>query len=344
MPRILIVDDNTDMLDTLEHLFRFYEYTVLKAENGKEALEVCDREQPDVIIMDALMPVMDGFEALKHLKANSRLKDIPVIFLTANYTEDEHRVMGLELGADDYILKPFNAKELVSRVKSLLNKKQLIENLRQVNLKLAREQWQTSQEVEKLRQLTMEMEKNQMVDPLTGLYNEEFFRKRLAEEFLRAKRYNLDLSLVLIDVDFLKKINESYGEQTGDYVLMKLANVILNNTRQTDIVFRRQRNQFAILLPNTNETGAFYEAERVRSAVQQTAFLEEYFDQAETVSSRRRQKFEQLTVSAGIATFQEDMENDQALIQRAKEALTKAKALGRNMTVRYSKLKEAEDV
>jgi DNA-binding response OmpR family regulator len=119
MPKALIVDDNDDMLDTLEHLFHFYEFEVVRAVNGQEGIQVAENENPDIIILDALMPVMNGFDACKFLKNSPRTKDIPVVFLSANYIEDEHRILGLELGADDYILKPFNAKELKTIVKEL---------------------------------------------------------------------------------------------------------------------------------------------------------------------------------------------------------------------------------
>ena len=122
MAKILVVDDNIDMLDTLEHLFGFYEFEVLRAENGKVGLEIAEKEQPGIILLDALMPVMDGFEACEKLKQNPKTKEIPVIFLSANFTGQEHRKKGLELGADDYMLKPFNAKELISKINLLLHR------------------------------------------------------------------------------------------------------------------------------------------------------------------------------------------------------------------------------
>lgn len=341
MPNILIVDDNVDMLDTLEHLFRFYEFEVFRAENGQEALEVCKTVYPDIILLDALMPVMNGFETIKKLKQSTKTRDIPVIFLSANYVEDEHRVLGFELGADDYILKPFNAKELITRVKSVLNKKQIIEKLRRDNQSLAQAQQYSSKELDKLRKLAADLEKSKIIDPLTGLYNEQSFLKRLEEEFHRAVRYKQELSLVFVDVDLFQKINEVYGEQTGDYVLMKIANVILNNTRYSDIVFRLQRNRFAILLPNTDEAGAFYEAERVRSAVQQTSFFEQYFVELKNLSPRRKRKYQKITVSLGIVSLEASIKSPDELLKRAREALNKAKTKGRNQTVKYSKLDEA---
>ncbi|GAB4371957.1 MAG: diguanylate cyclase [Calditrichia bacterium] len=339
MAKILIVDDNEDMLDTLEHLFRFYEYDVLKAVDGQQAIDIANKEIPDIIILDALMPVMNGFDACKILKKTPRTQDIPIIFLSANYTEDEHRVLGLELGADDYILKPFNAKELIAKVKSILHKKELIEQLRRDNQSLVQEQSLTHKELESLRKRTSELEAGQITDPLTGVYNETFFRKRLKEEFLRAKRYGHELSLVVADVDFFHKINEVFGEQTADYILMRIANVILNNTRHTDIVFRVGSNRFVVILPHTDETGAYYESERIRSAVDQTSFFDQNFYELKKISPKRKQNYQRITISIGVVAVDVNtIDTPEKARQMAEKALEHAKASGRNQTARYSRI------
>jgi diguanylate cyclase (GGDEF)-like protein len=340
MPKVLIVDDNEDMLDTLEHLFQFYEFEVARAVNGQEGIISAEKEKPDIIILDALMPVMNGFDACRALKSSKKTKEIPIVFLSANYMEDEHRVMGLELGADDYILKPFNAKELIARVKSILHKKELVEVLREDNRQLVQEKSDAFKELEELRKKANELEAGQITDLLTGLYNETFLQKRMAEEISRAKRYKSKLSIVLVDADLFHNINEAFGEQTGDYILMRISNVILNNTRHTDIVFRQSGNLFVILLPHTDETGAYYEAERIRSAVDQTNFFNQDFYELKKLSPKRKQNYQRITVSAGIVEL--DMANQKKTdnpIQMAKKALDSAKANGRNQTVRYSKLK-----
>ncbi len=339
MPKILLVDDNEDMLETLEHLFRFYGFDVVKATNGKEGIETAEKEQPDIIILDALMPVMNGFEACKILKSNAKTKEIPVIFLSANYTEDEHKVMGLELGADDYIIKPFNAKELVAKVKSILHKQELIENLRRKNKKLMEEQGSIFKELEELRRKTSELEAGQITDVTTGVYNAAFLEKRLHEELHRARRYRNEISLVMLDVDFFRKINEVFGEQTGDYILMRIANVILNNTRNTDVVFRVGSNRFVVLLPHTDEMGAYYEAERIRSAVEQTSFFDQDFYELKKLSPRRKQDYRHITVSAGLVEIDPfQVETPQAALEMVEKALNQAKARGRNITVRYSRM------
>jgi len=339
MPKVLIVDDNEDMLDTLDHLFRFYDFEVCRALNGQEGIQVANKENPDIILLDALMPVMNGFEACKILKSESKTKEIPIVFLSANYVEDEHRIMGLELGADDYILKPFNAKELIARVKSILHKKNLVENLRKDNKYLIQEKSNALKEIEKLQKKTFELEASQITDHMTGLYNNQFFSKRMQEEISRAKRYKQPLSLVLLDVDFFRTINEIFGEKTGDYILMRIANVILNNTRNTDVVFRLEANRFAIILPNTDETGAFYEAERIRSAVNQTQFFDQDFYELKKLSPKRKQDYQHVTVSIGLVEVDlKNIKTIESVLELAEKALQQAKSKGRNQTIRFSKL------
>lgn len=338
--KILLVDDNEDMLETLKHLFTLYEFDVVLARNGKEALEIANKEVPHLIVLDALMPVMNGFEACKQLKAAKKTKEIPVVFLSANYTEDSHRILGLELGADDYILKPFNAKELVTKVRSILNRKQFIEELRMNNEALLKEQTDYSQKLDELEKRTRELQKEALMDNLTGLYNGNYFSQRLSEEFNRSKRYTNELSMVLIDIDHFNQISKEYGNQAGDYVLMKAANIILNNTRNSDVVFRIEKDKFGIVLPNTEEAGAFQEAERIRKAINETKVINEEFFNLSIAPHKRKQGIKNVTVSVGISTLVDSIEKPSDLIKEAESALKKAKSEGRNTTVKYSHVVE----
>ncbi|GAB4331917.1 MAG: hypothetical protein Kow0037_08870 [Calditrichia bacterium] len=339
MAKVLIVDDNEDMLDTLEHLFKFYEFEVVKAGDGQTGIDLAKKEQPDIIILDALMPGMNGFDACKILKETELTREIPIVFLSANYVEDEHKVMGLELGADDYIFKPFNAKELIAKVRSILYKKDLIAKLRLNNQKLVEEHTTVSRELEELRRRNTDLEASQFTDSLTGLYNEAFFRKRFKEEFERARRYGNPLSLVLVDVDLFHKIYDAFGEHTAEYVLMRIANVILNNTRHTDIVFRLRENRFAIILPHTPETGAFYESERIRSAISQTNFFDQELYELKKLSPKRKQNYQNITVSIGLVEPNvEEVSGLEEVMLLAEKALNHAKASGRNQTIRLSRI------
>jgi diguanylate cyclase (GGDEF)-like protein len=336
MVKVLIVDDNIDMLDTLEHLFTFYDFEVVRAENGKEGIEIAEQEQPGLIILDALMPVMNGFEACEKLKNNTKTREIPVIFLSANYTKLEHQQRGLELGADDYILKPFNAQELISKVNSLLHRRQLIDELRKDNKALLERnsQVEAHQAMEKKSERA---ETDPSIDPLTGIYNEQFFFQRLEIEHQRYRKAAEELAITLIDVDLFLEVNKIYGEQTADYVLMKLANVILHNCRAFDFVFRLKKHKFAIILPKISESDAFDQAEKIRKAIFHTQFFDQDFFELNKISHKLKQTLRDLTVSVGIAGLEHGVAHGD-LFRRAQDALNNAKTRGRNNTIRYSEM------
>lgn len=334
MAKILVVDDNIDMLETLEQLLTFYDFEVVRAENGKEGVEVAKKDQPDLIILDALMPVMNGFEACEILKGAAETREIAVIFLSANYTKLEYRQRGLELGADDYILKPFNAKELIGKVNSLLHRKRLIEKLRLENkdLLLRRPRVEAGKETSSE---SRDGDVDLRIDPLTGVFNETLFHQRLKEEHHRSLEMKNDISVALIDADLFREVNEIYGEQTADYVLMKIANIILQHSRPSDFVFRLEKDKFAIILPATVEAGAFDEAERIRTTIQETKFFDQDFFELKKISHKLRQSLQNLTVSIGIAALDCEIAHSD-MLSRAQEALSKAKLKGRNKTLRYS--------
>lgn len=337
VPKILLVDDNEDMLTTLNHLFTLYEYDVVLAKNGKEAIEVAERELPNLIILDALMPVMNGFEACRRLKSSILTQHIPVIFLSANYTEEKHRIEGLELGADDYILKPFNAKELMARVKTILDRKQIIDELRTNISQLLDMHNSVNEELAELKEKAEMLESGQFTDKLTGLYNRSFFKRRLEEEFHRARRYGNPLSLVLMEVDNFDKHLDTHGKEAGDYILMQTAKIILNNTRLSDIVFRLDTCKFAIILNDTPEKGAIYETERIKKVIEDTRlFTHDFFEQNKTVSKQQKGNHN-ITVSIGLISLMESIKEPNDLFTAAEELLEKAKTADRNIAVGYQR-------
>jgi diguanylate cyclase (GGDEF)-like protein len=339
MPKILIVDDNFDMLETLEHLFSFYQFDVIKADNGKKAIEVAEKYFPDIILLDAYMPVMDGFEACKILKKKRKTKQIPIVFLTAKYLDPEDRASGMQLGADDYMVKPFNSKELVNRIKTILKKKQMILTLKEENKGLARQQAQILHHTADESAIAAR-EENTAIDPLTGLYSKKYIFSRLKEEFHRALRYELPLSFLMIDVDGFARINDNFGFQVGDYVLLKMANIILINTRLSDIAARFEGANFLVILPQTDAQGGYFEAERLRVALGQTNYLDDFLLDLKNNKQRKRSDLDNLTVSIGIATYPAENEigTEKDLMKFARQALDKAKLAGKNKTKALGKL------
>ncbi|HHJ52609.1 MAG TPA: response regulator [Caldithrix abyssi] len=335
MPKILVADDNEEMLETLSRIFSFYQFEVITAVNGQEAVDLAVQHRPDLIILDGMMPVMDGFEACKTLKSKNDTKEIPIIFLTAQYTDPEHRVAGLELGCDDYMLKPFNSKELVTRAKTILKRAEILKYLKSENEQLADRNARIQGELQALMEKARQTDKDSFIDQLTGLYSYSFFTKRLREEFVRAKRHQKNLSLVIAEINNLEQVEEEYGQQVAHYVLMKLANNLLNRTRTSDVLASDREGRFFVILPETDRQGAFQEAERIRIVLDNPDFSNDEI--LSTLQAGRRKKLEhlQLHFNLGVETYNGDRENlkdEKELLQRANLALKKSKSEGPNRT------------
>jgi diguanylate cyclase (GGDEF)-like protein len=338
MHKILVVDDNSEMVETLQRLFSFYQFDVITASNGKIALESAEKEKPDLILLDAHLPLIDGFEVCKILKEKKKTKNIPIVFLTAKYIMEKDRRIGLQLGADDYIVKPFNSKELVTRMKTILRKKELMKTLKQSNKELLFTHEKSVKQVKKLKKRKVTVEEVSVTDSLTGLFNKKYFLMRLKDEYHRALRYENSMALILINVDAFTRINDSLGYQVGDYVLMKIANVILMNTRITDIVARIEGDEYAVILPQTGSQGGFFEAERIRVALGQPDHIRDILMELDNLKIRRKKEYKIITVSVGVATFPTEwpINSEKELLEYAEKALHQAKASGKNKTIIFS--------
>ena len=199
--KILVVDDIPANIQLLDSHLSSIGYETITASNGEEALAKVDSERPDLILLDVMMPKMDGFETCKVLKANKRTDYIPIIMVTA-LNEMKDKLKGIEAGADDFITKPFNKLELLARVKSLLRVKNLHDQLQ-----------------EKVKQLEMakkRLSELAVTDGLTSLYNYRYFKGYLAQEIRRAKRHHSSVSLIMLDIDFFKNYNDTHGHLAGE--------------------------------------------------------------------------------------------------------------------------------
>ena len=336
MPKVLVADDNADMLETLDRIFSFYGFDVVRAINGKEAVAEAKTSKPDLIILDGMMPEMDGFEACRLLKSGTATSDIPIVFLTANYTDPEQRVVGLELGADDYMLKPFNSKELVARSKAIIKRAELLRLLKSDNERLNIKNEGIQNELKLLQDQSKSMGSDSFVDPVTGLYSLSFFNRRLQEEFSRAIRHNKDLSLVIVQVNQLDKLAESFGQQLGNYILMKLANGLLTKIRTTDIVSYARDAKFYIILPETDSQGALLEAERIRVTLSAVDFVDDAMLEANILPKRKINELKQISFNVGVAFLPEAVPEEMTkeyLLNQAKDALKASIRLGNDTTV-----------
>ncbi len=341
MPSILIADDNEEMLETLERIFELYEFDVFKAKNGREAVDLAEKELPDLIILDAKMPVMDGFEACTIIKENRKTRDIPVVFLTANYIQPTDRVTGLQLGADDYLLKPFNSKELVARVKSIIKRNDILRMLKDENHRLAIANKKIQKELKAFIEHSQVVSENPMIDQLTGLYNFNFFKVRLKEEIQISARYGRDLSLAVISVEEMDRLNEALGHQLGNYILMKMANFLLTKTRKADILARSGEGLFYVLMPHTDQEGAFIEAERIRVVLSTTDYLDQDILETLHPGKRKLPELQNLVVKVGVvSTAPEELKEQNAdfLLQRVHRCLEAAREKNFSVTVSESKM------
>jgi diguanylate cyclase (GGDEF)-like protein len=334
MSQILIIDDNPDMLDTLQRLFSFFQFKVITEVDGKNAVELAEKNKPDIVIVDAHMPGMDGFEICKKLKDGRKTKHIPVMILSTKIVDDHIRNLGQDAGADDYVMKPFNSKELVSRVKTIL-KRTFLKGLvhTETGAETVRRELKATQ-----KNGTPDIPLNTALDGLTGLYSKKYLWTRLKEEFHRALRYETAVSFILLDVDSFGKINDTFSYQVGDYVLLKIANTILSNTRITDVVARLEGANFAIILPQTDAQGGYFEAERLRVALNQMDYRENFLRELFDDIDWRKIESRSITISAGVGTYlgEKEIRNEKDLYALTKKALDRAKTGGKNKTVTFA--------
>jgi len=305
---ILIVDDHEDNVELLRARLESWGYQTDAAADGAEALHKVDTAPPDLILLDVMMPKIDGIEVARRVKANESLPFIPIIMQTA-LDATENKVEGLEAGADDYITKPIDFAELKARLKSMLRIKRLQEELEERERQLLEAN-------ERLRHMSQ-------TDVLTGLDNRRFLEERIEEMFEHAKRLNEPFACVMCDLDRFKSVNDTYGHQAGDAVLKQLARILRHEVREIDRAGRFGGEEFMLLLPGTVLDAAVTFAERVRKQIEAHTFT---FD---GTSIRR-------TASFGVSAWPHPrIPNCDVLVRAADDAMYVAKETGRNRVIRF---------
>lgn len=285
-PLVLIVDDDPD-LRTLARIQLTEGFDVIQASDGEQCIELAVTHTPDVILLDMMMPGMDGAQVLTALSSDAATADIPVIFLSA-LTTVEDKVRGLDSGAVDYIAKPFEPTELRARVGAAARTKAYHDAAR----------------------------RGAGGDALTGLPERRAFEARLIEEISRARRSASSLSIILIDIDQVDQINETFGRGSGDQLLRDIASELREKLRNSDILFRYGGDEFAVILPDTNVSTAYLAGERLRAAIAEV-----------------HAQGQLITASVGIADHSPGRTAEE-LIARAEIALFRAKESGGNQSWR----------
>jgi diguanylate cyclase (GGDEF)-like protein len=297
---ILIVDDVEDNLEILGDLLTFDGYHVQTAQSGEGALTLVQESRPDLILLDILMPGMDGFEVCNRLKADENTKDIPVIFVSS-MTDIDSKVQGFKVGGIDYINKPFQHAEILVRVNTHVTMLRMRKHLEEQNA---------------------ELERLANTDYLTDLYNRRRFFNTAEVEFAEAVRSGHPISITLIDLDHFKRVNDTHGHLVGDHVLVHIAHLIRSNCRKSDVAARYGGEEFAILHPSLDRQNAFQVAERIRKEVEANPFLHEKDEIG-------------MTLSAGVVDTRicKDCPRVDDILLRADVALYQAKDGGRNQVV-----------
>lgn len=294
--RILVVDDNPSNLRLAKNAIADLGLEVETADDGMQALEMVKTNPPDLLLVDVVMPKMNGLELCRMVKSIHSELFLPIILVTAK-DDIESKITGIKLGADDYLTKPYNPLELQARISAMLRIKSL---------------------QDKISDKRQELEALSVIDTLTGLYNHKAMQQRLRDEFMRAQRYNEPLSVLMIDIDNFKEINELYGHEFGDYILGEFAKLLKTSLREIDIAARYGGEEFLAILPQTHFTGSLTVADRVWRNVAAATFKNERHSH-------------RLTTSIGIAFYpNKAIDSVERLLTFAEEALHQAKSEGRN--------------
>lgn len=293
--RVLIADDEPISRKLVEDSLTKWGYDVLATRDGNEAWEVLQRDDaPNLVVLDWVMPGLDGIDVCKNLRSRTTRNYVYIILLTAK-SGREDIIKGLEAGADDYIIKPFNSEELRYRLKI----GQRIIELEQRILRLA------------------------STDYLTGLLNRRAFMEGLNAEVNRIKRNKENLSLIILDIDHFKKVNDQFGHQAGDLVLQEVARCLSRACRPYDYIGRYGGEEFIICLPEANGAESIQVAERIRQAIA-----------GQKILIPELMQYVSVTASFGIAELSyAQEENLDALINRADSSLYQAKQEGRNRVI-----------
>ena len=291
---VLVVDDNPQNLQVVGNLLKPHNLNLQFVMSGDKVIEAVTEHPPDLILLDIQMPGMDGFEVSRTLHQHPLYTDIPVIFLTAAYKDEESIVKGFQSGGVDYVTKPFFSEELIARIKTHLQLKKYKEYLKELSY----------------------------TDSLTGLLNRRSMLDRIHEEKKRTRRSGIPFTVVIADVDYFKKVNDTYGHDCGDVVLQEIAKTLKQTVREQDCLARWGGEEFLLLLPETDGGGGITLSNKLRHVVEEM--------NVECRSNRIH-----VTMTFGISDC--NLENSiTECIKQADEALYKGKEEGRNRCIIYS--------
>jgi two-component system cell cycle response regulator len=307
--KVLAIDDDSRILRLLSHHLKQSGYQVCTAENGEEGLQVVLDESPHIVVTDWIMPELSGIELCRALRRIDAGRRTYVLILTAR--DDEQQIVdAFGAGADDFVTKPFNPRILLARVQA---GQRMIELQRQVEA----DKKLRMRQVAEMGLITRKLRAAAQTDVLTDLPNRRYALTRLEQEWTNSVRTGKPMSVVMVDIDHFKRVNDTYGHDVGDIVLKQTAAVLRARTRRGDVVCRFGGEEFLVINVNSDMASAVQCAERLRVAVEANTITAEGFS-------------ERVTVSLGCAVRSAAIADIDDLLKAADEAVYAAKAAGRN--------------
>ena len=310
--KILIVDDSPTSRAALRSLLERMNHSVVEADDGKKGLQMYQQDRPGLVLIDVVMPVMDGYEAARRMRATATDEWVPIIFLSSK-EDDQDLNRAIESGGDDYLVKPVSFVVLNAKIRAL----QRLDAMHGKQLEMSRALAAANRELEKLSHQ----------DGLTGIANRRYFDGYLSTEVRRAAREHQPLSLILADVDQFKAFNDCYGHQVGDDCLRRVAAALTSaGRRPADLAARYGGEEFAVVLPGTDLDGAVDVAQSVSRVIDSLA-----------IPHARSTVSQSVTLSQGVVSLTPEKESPpEELIRRADQALYQAKQQGRNRFVVFA--------
>lgn len=305
--KVLVVEDSKVTMKALcNYLDHMGIHNPATAESGKAALEAFRNDRPDIILLDALLPDVDGFDVAREMRALEEGQDWSAIIFLTSMSKDEDLARGIEAGGDDYLMKPISEVVLRAKVRAM---RRLVEMQRAL--------------VDVTRQLNSankELQRLSTTDGLTGIANRRLFDELLQHEWRRCARVKKPLSLIMLDIDFFKQYNDTYGHQLGDLCLKSVASqVVRSASRPGDLAARYGGEEFALVLGETDMDGAKWVANHIRQHV------------AELRLKHASSPSGYVTVSCGVSSVvPHDKLSIETLLKSADRALYQAKGMGRD--------------
>lgn len=295
---VLLVEDNIKDTKLIQQILINEPYNLRVVSSGEDAIALVLKEKIDLILLDIMLPKMDGYHVCQYLKNNSNTYDIQIVMVSC-LSDLDSRIKGVDEGVDDYLVKPIDSRELKSRINVLLKKKQYLDQLhshREKALSFA------------------------ITDGLTRLYNQSYLKRYLEMEITRALNREYVIGLLLADLDNFKKYNDTIGHFYGDSILKEVANIIKSHIREIDFPARYGGEEFAVVFPYADVRSVINVAEAIRKSIEQHVFTEETSDPS----------LASITVSIGVAFCPADANNTDDLIEKADYMLYRAKKSGKN--------------